>query len=166
MKHYVYQLASGFEMKALCSIVAAIVTKMEGFYGELLWGFLALFGLDLITGIVKSIKNGVPISSRRLRDSVTKLGAYMILLTALIVTSKYEASFQPIVAVTYYYFIFTEFKSILENVEEMGVKLPPVLKSKVQQQVEEVKETVETIEQKVDVIDEKVTKEDNKNGKV
>lgn len=137
VRHYVEQLATGFEHKIVLSVIGAVIAKIEGFYGDLVWGFLILFCLDLISGIWKSKKNGIPISSKRLRDSVTKLGAYMVLVTALIVASKFENSFVPVVTVTYYYFIFTELKSIIENVEEMGVKIPSFLKGKVNHKVEE-----------------------------
>jgi phage-related holin len=137
MRHYLEQLASGFEYKIVLSIIGAVIAKIEGFYGELVWGFLALFCLDLISGIWKSKKKGVPISSRRLRDSVNKLGAYMVLITSLIIASKYEQSFLPVVTVTYYYFIFTELKSIIENVEEMGVKIPSYLRGEVNSRVED-----------------------------
>jgi phage-related holin len=46
-----------------------------------------------------------------------------------------ETQFVPVVTLAYYYFIFTEFKSIIENVEEMGLKVPGFLKSKVDEQI-------------------------------
>ncbi len=170
LKHYIAQLANGFEWKIIFSICGTLVSYIEGFYGSLLWGFLGLFALDLISGICKSKKNGIPISSKKLRESVTKLGAYMVLITALIIASKFETSFVPIVTVTYYYFIFTELKSILENVEEMGVPIPPILRSKVldkleeidtnqaiaEQKIEEVKAEVESVSEKVDEVNDKL----------
>lgn len=137
VKHYMEQLAVGFEWKLSLSIVGTFIAEIEGFYGELMWGFLALFVLDLITGILKSKHKGIPISSKRLRESVTKLGAYMVLLTALIITSKYENSFALVVTGAYYYFMFTELKSILENVEEIGVNVPKFLSGKVNFKIEE-----------------------------
>ena len=150
MRHYFEQLASGFEYKIILSIIGTIISKIEGFYSELIWGFLALFCLDLISGIWKSKKKGITISSRRLRNSVNKLGAYMVLMTALIVASKYEPSFQPVITVTYYYFMFTELKSIIENVEEIGLKIPNFLRQKVDSKVED---------------SENENKEEGKNGK-
>jgi toxin secretion/phage lysis holin len=135
MGHYVMKAFEGFEWKILASVFGTVVAYIEGFYTELIWSFLALFTLDLITGIMKSKRNGIPISSKRLRDSVSKLGAYIILITALIIASKMETQFVPVVTLAYYYFIFTEFKSIIENVEEMGLKVPGFLKSKVDEQI-------------------------------
>ncbi len=147
VRHYLAQLATGFEYKFTMSAIGAVLSLISGFYGSLLWGFLALFTLDLLTGIMKSFKNGVPISSKRLRDSVTKLGAYMVLITALIIASKYENSFVPIVTVAYYYFIFTELKSIIENAREMGVKIPNFLSHRVDSKIQDLEQDMERLDQ-------------------
>jgi phage-related holin len=135
VKHYLQQLTVGFEHKVTLSVFGVIISGITGFYGDLLWGFLALFVLDLISGILKAKKKGEKISSRRLRDSVTKLGAYMVLITALIITGRYQPEFQPVITGAYCYFMFTELKSIFENVEEMGLRLPSavsfIIKSKI-----------------------------------
>lgn len=131
VKHYIDQLADGFSWKIVLSILSSLIGSMEYFYGSLLWTFLGLFVLDFITGIMKSVKLCAPITSRRLRDSVFKLGAYMVLLTALIITSKVDNSFAPLVPVTYYYYIFTEFKSVAENAEILGIPVPKFLSSKI-----------------------------------
>ena len=142
VKYYVAQLAHGFEWKAIISILGATISVVEGFYGTILWAFLALFCLDLLTGILKSLLRGVAITSKRLRDSVVKLGGYMVLITALIITSKFETSFVAIATTAYYYFIFTELKSILENVGEMGVKVPQFLRAEIDQRVEANEQTI------------------------
>ncbi len=167
IRYYTAQLANGFEWKVIASIVGTTISIIEGFYGSILWAFLALFCFDLITGIMKSVKNGVPITSRRLRDSVVKLGSYMILITALIITSKFEKSFSPVVTTVYYYFIFTELKSIMENVGEMGVKVPGFLKETVDQRTgsEETTKIKETPNEKVTTstkYEVEVVPEDNK----
>lgn len=129
VRHYLNELMVGFEYKAILSMFGATVTTITGFYTDLIWGFIALFTLDLVSGILKSRKNGIPISSRKLRDSVNKLGAYMVLITALIIAGHYEPEFKAVVMGAYYYFMFTELKSIFENVEEMGLRLPSAISS-------------------------------------
>jgi phage-related holin len=167
VKYYTAQLINGFEWKAIASIIGTVITVIEGFYGSILWAFLALFVLDLITGIMKSHRKGVPITSRRLRDSVVKLGSYMILITALIITGKYEQSFVAVTTTAYYYFIFTELKSIMENVGEMGVNIPAFLKADVEQRAHTETKTVvkETPNETVVTntqYESEVTPEDNK----
>jgi toxin secretion/phage lysis holin len=154
MKYYMHQLAVGFEWKAPLSVLSALISVFEGFYSEMVWGFLGLFILDTISGIMKARKLQQPVTSRRLRDSVTKLGAYMLAITALLIASRYEPTFVPMVTLAYYYFMYTELKSIFENVEAMGLKLPDALKRKTDSHLEE-----------LDPNDEIVTKEDVKDGK-
>jgi toxin secretion/phage lysis holin len=145
VKHYMVQLADGFEWKILSSIGISIVTWVSGFYGDLLWAFLGLFALDLVSGIMKSKYNGIPIVSKKLRASVTKLGAYMVLVTSLIIAGKFEPAFVHITSVCYYYYCFTELKSILENVGEMGVKIPSFLTGTVNAKIEQYdKDSTET----------------------
>lgn len=138
LKYYAEKLVIGMEWKLPLSVVGTLVSMMEGFYSPMLWGFLSLFILDLISGIWKSKKLGVAITSKRLRSSVNKLGGYMVLITSLLIASKYETSLVPFVTCTYYYFMFTEFKSIIENVQEMGVRVPYFLKSKVSDKIDDI----------------------------
>lgn len=137
VRHYIEQLGSGFEWKMILSVAGTLVAMVNGFYGELVWGFLALFSMDLVSGVMKSKHLEIPITSKRLRGSVTKLGAYMMLITALIITSKFEPAFIPIITITYYYFMFTELKSIFENVEQLGVAIPTILKATVDLKLKE-----------------------------
>lgn len=136
IKHYISTMTDDFQTKIMVSVFGTLITALTGFYGAVLWGFLGLFIADLLTGIMKSIHKGIKITSKRLRDSVVKLGSYMILITALIITSKYETSFAPVVTIAYYYFMFTELKSIIENVQEMGVKIPTFIMSSVNEKIE------------------------------
>jgi phage-related holin len=119
MQHYLDQLVDDFFCKAVLSLIMTVFTLVDGFYGSMIWIFLGTFILDFITGVMKSMKKGIDFSSHRLRDSVFKLAAYMTLLTTLIITSKVEPSFTAIVTLAYYYYIFTESKSIMENAEEL-----------------------------------------------
>lgn len=140
VKHYLEQLADGFVWKVILSLIGLVICELEGFYTSLLWGFLGMFVLDFITGVLKSRKRGIAFSSRRLRDSVYKLAAYMVLLTAVICVGRSkgvpEASFSSLVPLLYYYYIFTEFKSILENVEALGVKVPGFISVRVDNSIE------------------------------
>lgn len=135
MKYYISQWADGFQWKLVASLIGTIITGLEGFYGHLLWGFLALFFIDLFTGLLKSWINKIPISSKRLRESVVKLLGYMSLLTAITILGYYNKDAVPLITYIYYFFMFTEFKSILENVREMGVKVPESVTSYINEKI-------------------------------
>lgn len=140
LKHYIQQTIWGVEWKLPLSVLGTLVASIEGFYGGVIWIFLTIFSLDFISGLLKSAHKGVPITSRGFRDSVTKLGAYMVLITSLLIASSLEPALKPIVTITYYYFIFTELKSIKENVEEMGIELPTVIGRKIDATLGKIKE--------------------------
>lgn len=140
LKHYLSTIADDFSSKIIISLFVTILTYVTGFYGAIIWGFLGIFMLDLLTGIMKSIYKGVKICSKRLRDSVVKLGSYMVLITSLIIASKFETSFAPVVTLAYYYFMFTELKSIVENVQEMGVKIPNFINNSIDDKLEQYEE--------------------------
>lgn len=122
--HYLEKLSQGAEYKLILSMLFSIITFIEGFYGSMIWVLSAFIILDFISGIWKSIINGQRIISSKLRSSVTKVASYIILITALIIAGNLDPVFIPLVTVAYYYCIFTEFKSILENLEAMGLKVP------------------------------------------
>lgn len=130
LSHYINQLLKGSEYKFVLSVAFSIITIIEGFYGTLIWGLLGFLAIDFITGVWKSLNSGERITSKRLRASVTKVGSYMLLLTTLIIAGKVETTFIPLVTMAYYYCMFTEIKSILENLEGMGMKVPGVVLDK------------------------------------
>lgn len=132
MSHYLEKLVQGSEYKFVLSILFTIITLVEGFYGTLLWWLLALLVIDSVSGVWRSVSSGEKITSKRLRSSVTKAGAYMLLITTLIIAGRVEPTFIPLVTVAYYYCMFTEVKSIFENIEGMGIKIPLSIFSRVE----------------------------------
>lgn len=130
LSYYMEQLLKGSEYKFVLSVAFSIITLIEGFYGTLIWALLGFLAIDFVTGVWKSLNSGVKISSKRLRASVTKVGSYMLLITTLIIAGKVESTFIPLVTMAYYYCMFTEIKSILENLEGMGLKVPGMVVEK------------------------------------
>ena len=140
MRHYIENAINGLEWKAVLSVIGAAIAAISDFYTPYLWGFLSLYALDFISGILKSKHKGIPLSSRRMRDSVTKLGAYMVLITALVVASYFQPDFKVVTAGMYVFFMATELKSIKENVEEMGIKLPGFVGKSIDEKLEDKEE--------------------------
>jgi len=132
LSYYIEQLLKGSEYKFVLSVAFSIITLIEGFYGTLIWALIGFLAIDFITGVWKSLNIGVKISSKRLRESVTKVASYMLLITTLIIAGKVESTFIPLVTMAYYYCMFTEVKSILENLEAMGLKVPGMFTEKLE----------------------------------
>lgn len=132
LHHYIMQLVENSFYKLILSVAFTVITFLKGFYGELMLGLAAFLVIDFITGVWRSISLGQKISSKRLRESVTKAGTYFLLVTTLIVASKIESTFLPFVTIAYYYCIFTEMKSILENLQELGLEIPKAVNDKIE----------------------------------
>lgn len=96
-------------------------------------GCLALVVLDYLTGILASIRNGKPISSRRMRESILKPLTYMILLLATAILSNlFEVGKRldgAAMTATLMFIAATEAKSLVENLIKAGVKVPPKLRN-------------------------------------
>ena len=84
-----------------------------------IWISLLIIGVfifaDVATALWKAKRNNIPIRSKRLRDTIGKMIAYMI---ALMVSHMFQLHFMPIVPVLQIIAVFiasAELKSIMEN---------------------------------------------------
>lgn len=95
-------------------------------------GCLALLVLDYVTGICASIRNRVPISSRRMRESILKPITYVALLLGVaVMSSQFEVGRRlegAGMTATLMFIAATEGKSLVENLIKCGVKVPGKLK--------------------------------------
>jgi len=88
------------------------------------WVFVGMIALDFITGIIKSIKLGIPITSTRMRDMFYKWIAYLsvLLCTAMIGTFTGQIWLH---AAAYGWTVGNEFISVCENCEVItGRRIP------------------------------------------
>src|SRR3990167_7786423 len=77
-----------------------------------------LIGADTITGIMKARKKGVPVTSRRLSNVLTKMVLYQLLIISAHVCELYLVAELPFVKLVLGAIALVEFKSILENTSE------------------------------------------------
>lgn len=92
-------------------------------YFQPIWISLLIIGLfigfDVISALMRAHKNGIPIRSKRLRDTIGKGTAYMI---ALMVSHMFQLHFMPIVPILQIVAVFiatAELKSIMENLGDI-----------------------------------------------
>lgn len=113
-----------------CASVVGLLTY-SFFFGsiqqELIIGVIVLCLMDMVTGIMASVKTGQSIESRRLLKTAIKLFVYLMMisaghLTETIVNFDFKAD-EIIMAVL----AVTELISILENASRMGYKIPKLL---------------------------------------
>lgn len=117
----------------------AVIAYFSPIY-SLIWSVAMLIGVDWATGVWAAYKTGTPITSFKLRRTLTKVVVYgLSLFTGLIfekemvrffvevVSSVIGTNFQdsalPIVKIIALYIGATEFKSIMENLNKV-YKLP------------------------------------------
>lgn len=76
---------------------------------------------DLLTGIIKAIKNGEPVQSQNLRLTVIKLGVYIFIISIAHVVELYLVDGKiPVLSVITSIIGITEFKSVLENLDDIS----------------------------------------------
>lgn len=79
---------------------------------------LVLITLDMVTGILAARKQGVPITSKALKRSISKLFLYEIAILMSFVTEQYLLSGEvPVLKMITAFIGLTELKSVLENIE-------------------------------------------------
>lgn len=94
---------------------------------EVLYQLFSIFvGFDVLTGIIKAWKKGI-MKSRTLRDGLFASVAEMfILIVAVVITHLIPATTLPVFVVMIF-MCFKELYSILENLTELGARLPKFL---------------------------------------
>jgi hypothetical protein len=91
------------------------------------WLFIAS-GLDLLTGIAKAYKNKQPITSRAMRDTITKIiqyGAFLIIthvLTHYQIDGQSSKTLEWVNKLAMEYIILVEIKSVYENIVAINPK--------------------------------------------
>lgn len=132
-KHYLAQLQDAWAVKLAVAGAAAGLEYIlpTDVLKSSATALLVLIVIDWLTGILASVKESVRITSARMREGVIKHIGYALLVIAASVMFRtldsYLAGVQltpAALAVMLVYLGATEFKSVLENLGRMGVKVP------------------------------------------
>jgi len=85
--------------------------------------------LDFATGILKAYKKDGKICSSKLRDGgFKKCGIVLVAVISLGMSGVFNDRYYIITNSVLCYYIYTELISILENLDEMDVPIPPIFK--------------------------------------
>lgn len=99
-------------------------------YGVLLWVVLAFIVADFVTGIMKAYKKDRRVNSSKLRDGgFKKSGIIFVIILGYVLSVLFSDENFVIYHAVQAYYIYTELISILENLEELGVRLPKILEN-------------------------------------
>ena len=97
-------------------------------YGMLLWVVLAFILLDFMTGIFRAYKNDGRVNSSKLRNGgFKKCGIILVIMLGYVLSLTFNDRNFVIYHSVQAYYIYTELVSILENLDDLGVKLPKIL---------------------------------------
>ena len=111
-------------------ILEQIFAGMTVNYGVLLpvVGFFII--ADFVTGIMKAYKNDGRVNSAKLRDGgFKKSGIIFVIILGYVLSVLFSDENFVIYHAVQAYYIYTELVSILENLEELGVRLPKILET-------------------------------------
>jgi toxin secretion/phage lysis holin len=106
------------------------IASLLGGCDTLLRTFLLFIILDYVSGILQAIYNKKLNSEIGAKGIVKKVGYILIVVLASSVDTLYGNN-MDIRNVIIYMFIANEGISILENCSQMGIKIPDILKSKI-----------------------------------
>lgn len=114
-------LLQGAELRAVQLYLFGTVKFMD---------FLAvLMLLDIITGIMKAIKNKRLRSRNALYGYARKIGVYVAIIVANIIDQVFGFN-GAVATATVLFYIGNELLSIVENLAQIGVKVPSVITDK------------------------------------
>jgi len=111
--------------------IASLEQVFEGFsinYGILLWVLIAFIVADFFTGIFRGYKKDGRVNSSKLRNGgFKKCGIIFVIVLGYVLSVTFNDKNFVIYHSIQAYYIYTELVSILENLEDLGVKLPKIL---------------------------------------
>lgn len=106
-----------------------IISSMNINTNILTWAVLIGIMVDFITGIAKGYKTGQKISSSKLRDgSFKKAGIILVILLSYELSLLFNDNHRIIFNGVQLYYFYMETVSIMENLIEIGVDVPWVLR--------------------------------------
>lgn len=114
------------KIKAVLSMLGGIVGYLFGGLDALLEVFLIILLVDTITGMTKSYYNGT-YRSKRFRQGLWQKIGYMFAIILAVQLDKIVGNTGTLRTALLFCFIANESTSIVENLGEMGVPIPPAI---------------------------------------
>jgi len=114
---------------SLTAIGAGIVTTLLGGWDRALEILLIVIVLDYLTGVASAFKNKTVSSSVGFTGLLKKASIFLIVVLAAQVDRVTGNTASIFITCTAFFFIANDALSVIENVGEMGVKLPSFLKN-------------------------------------
>lgn len=127
LKHYVEEIANSAFSKSIISFFISFtsVTFQEG-DSMVLIGLLLLVIMDCITGVLGAHRAGIPVTSKKLGMTISKIFVYFTLIVAFKLSDMILGRPFGFELATFCtgWMALTELYSIMENSEKLGFPLP------------------------------------------
>ena len=111
-----------FKLGATATI--AVPTSFLGVDAVMIVVLFILFALDWLTAIIRTVRTGKQISSKRMADSITKFALYGIFLITSWLLTYIFPDYIKLHVWAVNFLLVNEVLSIFENIVESGVVLP------------------------------------------
>ncbi len=110
------------------TMLQSLFTEFTINYSFLLPALGIFIATDFITGILKAYKKNEVISSKLRDGGFKKCGIILVCFTAFSLSHLFYDENHIISNSVHCYYIYTELISILENLDSIGIPLPPAIR--------------------------------------
>lgn len=120
------------EVYLALSAIATAITGLVGGWDNAISVFVVFIVLDILTGVMKGVMEG-NFTSKRLRKGFMSKAGYLVVLIIATQLDKLlpdDGAIPVIRTLCIYFYVFVEGSSIIENLAQMGVPIPKVLRDK------------------------------------
>jgi phage-related holin len=117
-----------FVKLGVTSAVIALPTTFLGLEWNVIFALVGMSFLDLVTGLVKAKKKKQPIQSKKLLNTAYKAILYSAVIAASYLITQIFPDYVSLHEWSAIFLILVEFHSVLENITQAGVILPPQIR--------------------------------------
>ena len=125
LQYYFRRLIEHPEAKALFSAVMLLLGELFGSFSQPARILLIVLSVDLLLGIIKGIKYQ-NLCSKKAIQGIRKLFEYLIII--LLAYQLEQLVAEGLRDLTLFWLCFTEMTSIVENLDDLGMSIPPFLR--------------------------------------
>ena len=139
LHYYFNRIIEHPEAKAAFATVMLILSELFGDFSKAAQILVIVLVVDLILGIAKSIKRG-NLCSTKARAGIRKLFEYLIII--LLAYQLERLVVEGLRELVLFWLCFTEMTSIVENLEELGMNVPPFLRQVIEREKDNISDDI------------------------
>ena len=134
-QYYFQRLTEHPETKAIFSVLMVILGQLFGSFTQPARILVIVLALDLVLGIMKGIKYR-NLCSKKAIQGIRKLFEYLIII--LLAYQLEQLVAEGLRELALFWLCFTEMTSIVENLDDLGISIPPFLRRVIQREKDKI----------------------------